>query len=1359
MITPSDSNLNITPNSPISLPISEDQNLAEITTIPQPVSKEAQIEQETKFADEELMLHAARSTEMTSLQAQPKSIDIPGINGICIILDPDGDERIDKSDSKDSAAKKLDSAMSSEISIALKENVPLISSPHLVNNAIRSDINILTLLKQNYDVYRSPYDGYIVCIPKIEGQSISPKALNLANLSPLKRTDLLSAEDFLSPEHPTHYQELESLFRRNGETVPKLCFYLTGHGLLKNQYSIGLPDHHYLQFMTHLSQTYSNPEKEPVFLITTCQRHCSPNLPNNIVIELGLPNINVFSLAKNFKFFELLKNLNVMGSDLSPMQELEAIRGTLKYADSRAIKSEPTITLRTALRGRKHLKKDDSAIIRPQIGFNKIIDASWQKRRKITEETRNELEYLQEKKWKQINKLSKTEDSENRSLRLKKIQKLDKRIEKELTNLDKLLRTKQPSSVTTDKAETERCSYAHLLTQCIRSPLHLSRKNSMIFSQFAEKSFHTFSQIEASEIESLEEFATTCCIHRQASEESNPISSGQNAFFIKKLVLKDGRTYTDVAISLDPNQKPFCQCFFVEGVLPEKEVDQSTEQQVSLSKVTDETFLKKVVSMVQKTKPSKEALSAATQGKEGASEALEFLQETLFPDQPWITVLDQPRKLADYIQELSGSREARTELGFDASKFLCEFIMEHDLFDQLPKSRIEISTKVAPEIHGLTDKPIPISEEQLGILKRTGLLVLTHPAVTIEYRPIRDSQGNIKDQYLIRPPFIDQFLKITGYDQLYENRHARFFQKAIEKGGETGLEDLKVLLGTYPLASKWLCEKLPSEGLLPLDIAIAKENYAIIKLLIKYNAPSENLNNLLIRLIYEKKMTSDWKEILYLLSERGRLSEEVLIAAATANLDTKLFLPYIASLQKKNERVGIAFILAVITRKNSKLFNLFAANKLLPSPRYWKKSQDSRLVNTLLNSKTDSSIPSTALINRTQYEALWYFSSQENTEKTSLLDFLLNQRADSDIFLTLMLTTDEIDPLNAFKNALKASPARTDYITALIELNKIPKDKVMEHLQELRTLAFQTDDHKLYQTLLNHQYLKVKEGQTMSEFLAEELETVMTYSAPNMTAFLTSQWETANIQTDQETYHSKQKDLLAKAAQYPIALSAMLTVANDIPATTLIDLRESSTKTNFPLFNKALSKKIQKYGLLSIEKLPEDTRRNYLEKLRSFALETDDTHVYSELLTRNHIKPKENETMSDFLAYAIETAIPYSSTKILKLLMKQWENANSKKDADDYKLKQASLLQKATQYPRALSAILMNSKDISVQIIFDAIKTAPEDDETHSIFDRAVNRELIEHDYSEDPELENYGKLISHYHLINSRIEFKEKYT
>lgn len=282
----------------------------------------------------QLNLAKARDLFVDEEIPKDKSVKIPGVNGITILIDPHNDE------TAGSATHAFTDELERSFLLAIREptaGCPLITSPHLIKNALERHSFTLRDLVSKYYFYQNKSKSYLVLLPK-EPKNLTPNSLCLKNLTLLHESLIEGAISIQIDSTP--YIDLKSLFHRSPEQIPpRLALYLGGHG--SEEEVMGLPDAEYYDLMSHLDSTYSISGA----LVGTCNPHGALPSIKGIFIQQGIPHMTVDEVETNIpKFLEILNSIKKehiltkegqkrIGEALKVLSvEKESNRATVHYA-------------------------------------------------------------------------------------------------------------------------------------------------------------------------------------------------------------------------------------------------------------------------------------------------------------------------------------------------------------------------------------------------------------------------------------------------------------------------------------------------------------------------------------------------------------------------------------------------------------------------------------------------------------------------------------------------------------------------------------------------------------------------------------------------------------------------------------------------------------------------------------------------------------------------------------------------------------------------------------------------------------------------------------------------------------------
>lgn len=260
---------------------------------------------------------------------------IPLVNGICIFNDMDYSERTWQ-ESPDASW-----AFTTRFADACKQNVPIVTSPHLIRNALSDPKYAVTLenLKKNYLFYSNPNRSFIVMIPKLP-PNISPRTLCFSDqLKPIPESDLVQgkSEQIFEKAKNAKYADLKAIFSYSqNKTPPRLALFIGGHG--SSQSVIDLKDQDYRDFVEHLNRVYSL----SACMISSCDPHGVQPRIDGILIQLGTPHLTVGSPNK-VKYDRMLEHLNSVDDTSLFAIILEQINKAIACIPQIDIWNQPTL--------------------------------------------------------------------------------------------------------------------------------------------------------------------------------------------------------------------------------------------------------------------------------------------------------------------------------------------------------------------------------------------------------------------------------------------------------------------------------------------------------------------------------------------------------------------------------------------------------------------------------------------------------------------------------------------------------------------------------------------------------------------------------------------------------------------------------------------------------------------------------------------------------------------------------------------------------------------------------------------------------------------------------------------------------
>lgn len=901
--------------------------------------------------------------QMASLDTKPTSLEIKGIKSMYIILDP---RKSDKNGN-----------MSRKVHACLEQQQLVIASPHLFklewfNSKTKEDRVSFNDLKKIYDFFAGPNGSYIVFIPKkttYDGmESISPQLLNLTNLTPLDLSQLtpnnkMGWESIFSITNPS-YRDLESMFQRNNVSVPKLSIYLSGHGSMHT--TINLPDELYTRFLDHLSQVYQNPESTPTFQISSCRPHGhEPDKLPNLLFRSVISGTSVYptSIANTKRSLEILYELH---NDLPHKEYWRIIQralGELTIEGEQYILAIPAVTIPDAVRRAKFLPQEEDALILPI-----------KQQRKITKWIKDNPQIQKPADRKEVT-IEQLEDHHYRLISKTMIQSIPF----------------QPAE------ETVATKRAHLYTQCIQT-LKLSGTDPDIYPHISNRSSHIFETIEAPQVESLQQFVKSCCLHTEKVLGGYETTSYNTCLYvIKKLVLNKDEVYRDVVIFLSPKTGELTCSSCTKERTPEKKA----------------AFLTSIVEKMLITEPSKEDLRTATQGREGIGDAYKFLQQTIFPDHPWIGFINQPNQLMQQLKE-------------------------HIILEKRLEKFIQDNSNRNNQMTELLS-----AEEQL-LLTRTSIKLIKNIILDRNYLDKLPCKNRMETVRFLFPESLDilkKFSKEPNKISFYLNED---------------LQTLKILLYAFPEEVIKIDQSPAIENI--LKTILTNNDFERVKLILKLlrNKNLDDFQNYLNKKILEENyLPNKLEDFLLYLAEQNLLSENNLAELAHLDASTKLFLPYISTYKKeKNRKIGLGLLLATITRGKSDLIRIIIANGLLPN--FADKQFQISIKDFLVSSDKDSSFAKIFSGIHSNDPKAW------KVIRDRLVDYLIKNPVELGLIKLLFEIPNFLDPLEAFEKAMKNRPPNTSFLAILVTSGTIPTPK----LQNLSKNPIVYQDPNLYIALV-----------------------------------------------------------------------------------------------------------------------------------------------------------------------------------------------------------------------------------------------------------------------------------------------------
>ena len=246
--------------------------------------------------------------------------------GICFFID-----RIQGQDEPE------DGPFSSEVSVACTQNVPIVTAPNLLRNAIKKTAALFDHIHSCYNVYKHIKSRFIALIPK----EVEPSYFKLIELIQIKfdSKDNLEATLFDTTKLAS-YQDFRSLFSEKMTPLkPNLSVYIGGHGSLKTKGTVCLLHSQYKDFVHLLDRIYHL----KVCFASSCQPRGQEPTIQGVLVRRALPNLDARADSKKMNFAEFFKEGAEIDLVAPPIKLRRSLLTALEHMDIESPGSEPVI--------------------------------------------------------------------------------------------------------------------------------------------------------------------------------------------------------------------------------------------------------------------------------------------------------------------------------------------------------------------------------------------------------------------------------------------------------------------------------------------------------------------------------------------------------------------------------------------------------------------------------------------------------------------------------------------------------------------------------------------------------------------------------------------------------------------------------------------------------------------------------------------------------------------------------------------------------------------------------------------------------------------------------------------------------